>query len=87
MNTTTINPPDIRDERWILLISVQHDFKHILLVCLSPCADWQLSNLEAGGAESSNVTIHHVLGWLHMSNCPSEVLVPRLLYRIKRLML
>ena len=55
---------------------MEHWLKDILLVHLRPGADGQLGDLQAGGAQASHVTIHHVLVGLHVSYCASEVLVP-----------
>ena len=71
--------PYVRDERRVLLVSMEHHLKHILLVGLRPHTDRELSNLQAGGTQTSNVPVHHVLGWLDVSYGTLEVLVPWLL--------
>ena len=70
---------DIRDKGLSLLVAMEHDLQHILLVVLCPCTNGQFSDLNTGRAESGSVAIHQVLGRLHMGYGASEVLVPRLL--------
>ena len=70
---------DIRDKGLSLLVAMEHDLQHILLVVLCPCANGQFSDLNTGRAESGSIAIHQVLGRLHMGYGASEVLVPRLL--------
>ena len=70
---------NIRDKGLSLLVAMEHDFQHILLVVLCPCTYGQLSDLNTGGAQSGCIAIHQVPGGLHMRYGASEVLVPRLL--------
>lgn len=50
-----------RDHRWRLVSALEHGFKHFLFVVLSPCAHWQLCDLNGGIIDDSNLTTAHVL--------------------------
>ena len=65
----------LRDEGLDLLVAVQHEFQHVLLVVLSPGPYRQLRDLQAGVTESRHVAVDIVLGGLHMVDAPQEILV------------